>query len=122
MHKRQQGMTFIGLLIVLSVLGLIVFGVIQMIPVYLENMKIVQILNQTKDELDGQNATVGNIRSSLEKRANIESLYDFDPRKDFAIKRSSNGFEVSVDYERRRPYVANVYLLAEFDHKVEIVR
>jgi hypothetical protein len=122
MHKHQHGMTTIGFILVLAVLGLIAFGVIQMVPVYLENMKIVQVLNQTKSSLDGQNATVTEIRDTLEKRVDIEGLREVKARKDFEIKRSANGFNVSVDYERRRAYIANIYLLAVFDYSVEIVR
>lgn len=122
MRKRQEGMTAIGLIVVVVVLGLIGFGVIQLVPVYLENMKIVQVLNQTKIDLDGQNASVKMIRDALAKRSDIESLYDVDPAKDYVVKRSPAGYRVSMDYERRRAFVANVYLLAEFDHAVEIIR
>jgi len=115
-------MTFLGVIILMSVLGMIAFGVIQLVPVYLENMKIVQVLNKTKTELDGQNAGASVIFTALNKRATVEDLYDVDIRKDFKIKRSPNGHTVSVDYERRRPYIANIYLLAEFDHSVEIIR
>jgi len=122
MRKRQEGMTALGFILVLAVLGVIAFGVIQLVPVYLENMKMVQVLNQTKTALDGQNASVTDIRKSIEKRVDIEMLMDVSPRKDFVIKRSPNGFTVAIDYERRKPYIANVYLLAEFEHSVEIVR
>jgi len=92
------------------------------VPVYLENMKIVQVLKQTKSDLDGQNASADDIRTALDKRVNIEGLYDVNARKDFEIKRSGNGFTVGMAYERRRAYVANVYLLAVFDNSVEIIR
>jgi len=51
MRNRQTGMTAIGFILVVVVLGLIGFGVIQLVPVYLENMKILQVLNQTKTNL-----------------------------------------------------------------------
>ena len=122
MRRNQQGITAIGLIMVLAILGLISFAVIQMVPVYLENMKIVQVLKQTKSDLDGQNASADDIRTALDKRVNIEGLYDVNARKDFEIKRSGNGFTVAMAYERRRAYVANVYLLAVFDNSVEIIR
>lgn len=122
MRNHQRGMTTIGLILVLAVLGAIAFAVIQLVPVYLENMKLVQVLNQTKTSLDGQSAGVTEIRKSIEKRVDIEGLRDVNIHQDFAIKRSPNGYRVSIDYERRKPYVANVYLLAEFDHSVEIIR
>jgi hypothetical protein len=122
MRKSQRGITTIGLIMVLAVLGLISFAVIQMVPVYLENMKIVQVLKQTKTDLDGQNASADDIRSGLDKRVNIEGLYDVDARKDFEIKRGGNGYNVRMAYERRMPYVANIYILAVFDNSVEIIR
>jgi hypothetical protein len=122
MRNNQRGMTAIGFILVLAVLGLISFGVLQMVPVYLESMKIVQVLKQTKTDLDGQNADIDEIRNSIAKRVNIEGLYDVNPRKDFTIKRTGNGYAVGMAYERRRAYVANVYLLAVFDHSVEIIR
>ena len=122
MVKRQRGMTAIGLLIVLTVLGLIGFGVIQLVPVYLENMKIQQVLNQVRDELEGQNATTADIREALGKRVDIEGLYDVSYRKDFVISRTGSGLKVAIDYERERAYFGNVYLLAKFKHSVEIIR
>ena len=122
MRKDQRGITTIGFIMVLAVLGLIGFAVIQLVPVYLENMKIIQVLNQTKTDLDGQNASIEDIRKSIDKRVNIEGLYGVNPRKDFSVKRGGNGYTVSTDYERRRAYVANIYLLAEFEHSVEIIR
>jgi hypothetical protein len=117
---QQRGMTTIGFLLVLAVLGLIAFGVIQLVPVYLENMKIVQLLNQTKEQLDGQSPSVKDIRDALYKRAEIEDLRDIDTKKDFVVKPVSGGYTVSINYERRKPYVANISLLAEFEHSVEI--
>ena len=122
MRNRQAGMTAIGFILVVVVLGLIGFGVIQLVPVYLENMKILQVLNQTKTNLDGQNASAIEIRKSLAKRANIEALYEVNPAKDFVIKRSPEGYRVTIDYARKKAYFANVSLLAEFEHSVEIIR
>ena len=122
MRKRQQGMTAIGFIILLVIFGFIGYGVIQMVPVYLENMKVVQVLNQVKVDLDGQNASLMDIRKSLEKRVDIEDLRDINWRTDFVISRSKNGYYVSTEYDRIRPFVANVFLLAEFEHEVEIIR
>jgi hypothetical protein len=122
MQKQQRGMTGLGIVMLLAVFGFIALGVLQMVPVYLENMKIVQVLNQIKVELDGQNPTVTDIRKSLGKRVNIESLREVNYIKDFKIARSEIGYNVSTTYSRKKQYVANLYLLAEFDHAVEIAR
>jgi hypothetical protein len=122
MRKQQRGMTALGAILLLAIFGTIAFGVIQMVPVYLESMKIAQVLNQVKSELDGQSSTVVEIRKSLGKRVNIEDLREIDYKKDFVIKRSNAGYSVSTVYSRKRLFVANLYLLAEFDYAVEILR
>jgi hypothetical protein len=115
-------MTAIGAILVLLVLGSIGFGVIQLVPVYLENMRIVQVMNQVKADLEGQNATVTDIRKALGRRVNIEDLRDVNHRKDFVVSRSGGGYKVQIEYERRKVYFGNIYLLAEFDHTVEIIK
>ena len=122
MQKQERGMTAIGIIMLLAVFGFIGFGVIQMVPVYLENMKVVKLLNQVKDELDGQNAGLVDIHRAIEKRIDIEYLNDMNWREDFEITRSPGGYEIFALYERQRALVANLSLLAEFEHEVEIIR
>lgn len=122
MRNRQGGMTTLGLLILLAFIGMVGFGIIQLVPVYLENMKVQQVMNQTKGKLDGQNATIADIRKQLGDMVNIEDLRQVDYRKDFVITRTQDGHKVSMDYTRERSFVANVYLMTKFSHAVEIVR
>jgi hypothetical protein len=122
MRKKQRGMTTIGLVMLLAVFGLIAFGVLQLIPVYLENMKVVQVLNQVKGDFEGQNASVAQIKTAIGKRVDIEDLREFDWRNDFVITRSPNGYWISTEYDRKKSYVANVFLLVEFEHEVEITK
>jgi hypothetical protein len=122
MQLRQRGMTFIGMLILISFLGMVGFGLIQLVPMYLENMKVVQSVNQVKLELDRNKADAVTIRKALRKRFIVEDLRDMDVKKDFLIERVDGGYRLTADYERRRAYIANVYLLAEFKHSVEILR
>ena len=122
MRKRQQGMTAIGMIILVAFIGMVGFGLLQMVPVYLENMRIQKVMNQAKENLDNQNATVMDIRKALDKGVNVESLYDVDVKSDFKIKRAGEGYTVSMDYQREKAYIANVYLVAKFSHSVDIKR
>ena len=122
MRSKQTGITAIGLVILLTVLGFFAFGIIQLVPVYLENMKVVQVMNQVKTELDGQNASIRDITRAIEKRVDVEDLRNFDWKQNFVISRSGEGYMIETDYERQRMLVANVYLLAVFTHEVEIAR
>lgn len=122
MRTQQKGMTTIGVIILVAFIGLVGVAILQLVPVYLESMRIQQVLNQTKENLDGQKPTVAEIQSTISKGLTTNSLYDLKARKDFEIKRNGEGYEVRAEYQRERTLVANVYLLAKFDHSVQINR
>jgi len=124
MRNKQRGMTFIGMSILVAFLGVVGFGILQLVPVYLENMKVVQSVNQVKVELDNTKPDAVSIRKALQRRLIVEDLRQIqkDIKKDFTIKRSDAGYQLTAKYERRKSYVANVSLLVEFEHSVEILR
>ena len=123
MRDKQQGITLFGLIALLIVLGLLGFAGLKLVPIYLEQMKIAGILNDVKFALDGQSPSLQVIKSEINKRLNIEMVRDMDTRaKDFKITKSANGYMLHAKYERRTPYLANIYLVVTFDRSVEIFR
>jgi hypothetical protein len=121
MRRKQQGMTLIGMVIVAMIAGIFVLAAIRLVPVYLEYMKIDSSLDAMKRDLDGSNAGPGQIRTSLERRFDIEGVRNLTS-KDVVIERTANGYRVQADYEGRTPFIANVYFLVDFDKSVEVQR
>lgn len=119
--RKQQGMTLIGMVIVAFIAGIFVLAAIRLIPVYLEFMKVNSAMDAMKIDLDGSNAGPGQIRTSLERRFDIDDVRSITPR-DVLIERTANGYVVKADYESRAPFIANVYFLVDFDKSVEVVR
>jgi len=121
MMRRQQGITAIGFLLLAAVFGIVGFGGLKLAPIYMDNFKVQRLLKDIKIEYDGQNPGAAQIRSSIEKRLNIESVSGVGVR-DFVITRSDRGTRVEVVYETRTDFFANIYLLVAFDNSVEILR
>lgn len=121
MRNKQQGMTAIGFVIMAVIVALIGFAGLKLTPVYLEHMKIVSTLNDVKEQLDGQNPSIQEIRSSINKRLVIEMVTTVKAR-DFKIKKTEAGYDVRIQYENRTQYVANLYLVAVFNNVVGIRR
>ncbi|MAF84401.1 MAG: hypothetical protein CL797_09905 [Chromatiales bacterium] len=121
MRSRQQGMTFISLLITAAFVGVIAFAALKIIPAYLEQMKVVSILEDVKRDLDGTGASIIQIRSAIGKRLDVEMVYGIKTRE-FVIKKIGMGYSVQAKYEIREPYFANLYLVVVFDKQVEIKR
>jgi hypothetical protein len=121
MRRQQQGITAIGFVILACFVGLFVFAFLRLTPIYLEHMKVTSVLNDVKAELDGTRPTIAQIKSALNKRLDIEMVSGKDAR-DFKIAKSDTGYSVAAKYDSKSRYVANIYLLVEYDKKVEIMQ
>ena len=49
MIQRQRGATFLGIVVILAILGVAVYAGIRLVPVYLDYMKIARSLEQVKE-------------------------------------------------------------------------
>jgi len=119
--RNQRGMTTLGMIIAVAVLGLIVYAGIRLTPVYLEAMKIEGVLNSVSKELSGGNATAQEIRNSISKRIDVEMISQVTVR-DFKLAKRGAGYVVSVEYEHKVPYLANVSFAVDFKMSHEIAR
>ena len=117
MKKHQRGMTFLGLLILVTFVGLFVFAGIKLTPSYLEYMKVARVLEDLKNEAAAGSPQA--IRNTLEKRFDIEMVDSLGPR-DVEITRDGDVFNVRAAYVRETPFVANVSFLVHFDKTVAV--
>ncbi len=120
MRQRQQGMTFIGLLCILALVGVIGYAGIRLVPVYLNYMKIARTMEMTATEFKGENPDPGNIRRILERhwadrgsqRRRVQGHRDHQGRRRRC--RCTSPMTMSV------PYIANVSLSVHFDKTVKV--
>ena len=119
MLRRQRGATFLGMVVILAIVGFALYGGIRLTPVYLEYMAVARALQQTADEYNGDTANVNALRSSLDRRWIIEDIHSISV-KEIDIKRTANGFAMRADYRAEAPFVANVSLAVDFDKTVNV--
>ena len=119
MKHRQRGATFIGLVVILLILGSALYAGIRLVPVYLEFMKVARSLEQVRDEHASIDTNPQLIRRSLERRWDVEDIHSIG-WKEIEIKTSTDGYDVRAAYNAEQPFVANVYLLVKFDKTVTI--
>jgi len=112
-------MTFIGVLFILALIGIIGYAGLRLSPVYLNYMKVARTLDVTAAEFKGENPDQGGIRRSLEKHWQIEDISGVDP-KDVEILKDDNGLSLHVAYDDAVPYMSNVSLSVHFDKTVKV--
>jgi hypothetical protein len=119
--SRETGMTTLGFLILVVFIGLFAFAAIRLTPVYLNYMKVVGVLEGIEQEFDGQNPSREAIRTSINRRFDVESISVLEKR-DVKVSAESDGFVVAAQYDHTTPYVANVYFTVRFDTRVTVRR
>ena len=119
MRPRERGATFLGIVIILLILGSALYAGIRLVPVYLEYTKVARSLEQVRDEHAAIDTNPALIRRSLERRWDVEDIKSIG-WKEILIKKTNEGYEVRAPYNVERPFVANVYLLVKFDKSVVI--
>ena len=120
MQDRQRGMTFLGILVIVVVVGAWVYAGIRLIPKYLEYMRIASTLEKVREEYESNpGSTEFMLRKAIERHFNIEMVTAIDSQ-DIEIKRDAGGFAVRANYEDTVPLVYNVSFLLTFDKTVEV--
>ena len=117
--RRERGMTTFGMLILVAFVGLFVFAGIRLVPVYLEHMKIVSVLDGVKDEYEGQSPSRQDLMRSLSRRFDIESI-NVISEKDLEIKKIADGYTIEAKYENHTPFIANISFTVTFNKLVEV--
>lgn len=119
--KRQAGMTTLGFLMIAIFVGLFAFAAIRLTPVYLNYMKVAGVLNGVHDEFDGQNPSQSQIRLSINRRFDVESVSEIKA-SEVKIRPDNNGFIVQAQYNHTTPFISNIYFTVRFDKQVLVRR
>jgi len=118
---RERGMTTLGFMILVAFLGLFAFAAIRLTPVYLNYIKVAGVLDGVYDEFDSQNPSRGALRTSINRRFEVESVSVISDR-DIKVTPESGGFLVEAQYDHTTPFVGNIYFTVRFDKTVLVRR
>jgi hypothetical protein len=120
MRKNEQGVTFIGWILLLLPVAVFLYCAIRLTPVYMNYMAVARSMEQMKTEVtDGSPVNPVALRVSLEKRFDIEGI-TVPGVKDVQIKQEEDGWTAVADYEELVPLFFNINLLVQF-HKVAML-
>jgi uncharacterized protein DUF4845 len=118
--KHQAGLTAIGLILILIPIGLAVFIVMKVAPVYIEALSVGDVVNSLKKELDLKEKSREEIYTMIKKRLDVNNISSVD-KDDIKIQKTVNDVKVAIDYEANVPLFGNVALALSF-HKSAVMR
>ncbi|KGM06018.1 hypothetical protein LP43_2333 [Methylophaga thiooxydans] len=120
--QKQRGMTLIGWVIVLALIGFFATIAIRLVPMYQEYYGVLQIMNDMKIELRNNKLTKNEAQTLLMRRFNIGYIESVK-KENIEISRGKNTSYVTkivIDYEVRKPFMAHIDLIGHFHKEVDI--
>ena len=116
---RQKGMTAIGWLIVLGLIGFFTLLTLKMSPSYMEYYKIVSTLESLEQESGFQSPA--DIRRLLNRRFNISYVETIN-ENDVKITSAGKLYRVTAKYDSKVHLFGNVYVVMAFYKQVQVRR
>ena len=121
MKRTQRGMTLIGFIITLAVVGVFVYMGMKTIPMYSEFYAVKQALNGLASEPGVTGYDPAKIKDLFFRRLYI-SYADNIKAEHVKVVRKDAGYLMTVEYEVRKPLIANLDVVGKFKADKELRR
>jgi len=121
MKRTQRGMTLIGFIIVLAVVGIFVYTGMKVIPMYSEYYSVNQAVNGLASEPGVAGLDVSKVRALFFRRLYV-SYSENVKEGNVKLQRKGTSWLMTVDYEVRRPLIANLDVVGKFHVEKELKR
>lgn len=113
MKRTQGGMTLIGFVIVLAVIGFAAYIGMKLVPMYSEFYAVKSALKGLKAEPGIANQAPAKIQDLFFRRLYISYSENVKPAN-VTLERADGGWVMSVDYEVRKPLIGNLDVVGKF--------
>ncbi len=116
---KQKGMTMIGWMLSLAIVGFFVLFGLRLTPLYLDYFSLRDMIDDVSEEAGSGDMTQGQIWRSLEKRLDLNYI-DYITQEHLKLKRHGNKTDIALKYEAKRPFFGNIYLVVEFEYEAKV--
>ena len=121
--NNQRGMSFIGILMILSMLGAFFLFGLRAFPLYTEYFSVKQAMASVANQNYEDRNTIQKVRGVLQKNLDINSVYGFTDKKlkeVSKVKKEGSKRFLYVKYSKAEKLFDKLYLTIEIDEKVEL--
>ncbi len=121
MKRKQSGLTLIGFVIVLGIAGLFAYVGMKLVPMYSEYYAVKQALKGLAVEPGIADRDPGKIKDLFFRRLYISYAENIKP-ENVKIERQDGGWKMTVNYEVRKPLIANLDVVGKYGAVQDLVR
>ena len=120
-RHRQRGLSSVGWILVFAFFALMVVTFFKVFPWYYDNFKVKAALEALQTDTSIDPKSKRDIWNSLQKRLYVDSVRSIT-RENVTMVRKDGKTTVTISYETRDPYIANMFIGARFEEKAVIDR
>ncbi|MFT3756832.1 MAG: DUF4845 domain-containing protein [Pseudoxanthomonas sp.] len=121
MKRTQKGITLVGFLIVLAVVGFAAYVGMKLFPMYQEYYAVKTAVTGLAGEPGVGDMSPDKIKDLFFRRLYINYSENVKP-EDVKISRIDQGWKMDVAYEVRRPMIGNLDVVGKFNVSKELTR
>ena len=119
MKRTQSGITLIGFVVVLAVVGLFAYVGMKLFPMYSEFFSVKTALKGLANEPGIGNQDPAKIQDLFFRRLYI-SYSENVKEENVKIQRTDDGWRMDVNYEVRKPIISNLDVVGKFNATQEL--
>ncbi len=117
--KNQAGWTMWSLMFTLFVIGFVAWGMLKIVPLYIDNNTINSVLKPLSQDRSLADASYDEIVVLIRKRLDINSIRSVKP-EDIKFIEDDRFLQIRIDYEKRIKMVSNIDVILTFKNHVNI--
>ena len=121
--KHQEGITFLGILVILGMLGCFFLFGLRAFPLYTEYFAIKQAMEGVATQPYKRRNTITRVRSLLLKNLDINSVYSFNEsniKKVATLKKKKGKRILYFKHTKSEPLFGDLYLTLKTDESIEL--
>jgi hypothetical protein len=118
--SNQEGMTGIGIAVILGMIAFFALIAMRLFPVYMEHFSVTTHLENLATDSTMKNKTDRQVLSKLNKSFQIDDVKNVNNEHIFIERNKDGSMKVSIEYEVRTPGIGNVDMMVSFSDEVEI--
>ena len=120
-HVTQKGITMIGFVIMLCVVGFFAYGAMKLFPLYMEYYGVVKSMKSLQTQAGIETMSIEQIRDALDRNFSVQYVNETDvPLKSFILITKDGQHSLRGAYEVRVPFAYNIDLMVHFDKTVDL--
>lgn len=116
---RQRGVSLLGWLLLVVLVGVWVYAAFQLVPAYIENAELGSVLSAVKTE--ARTASLQSIQRDIADQLTINSINDVTTNE-FKFAVHGDELTISINHPIQKSFIDNLFFVLQSRHSITVTR